>query len=172
MANEELFQLLQQLPQKEKERVAKEIVDTQIKIVSALYDKGVAYTNLIIIAGYASFFALWSFTKDYLSQRQVLWSAIIMSVSIITFVFFEVIKMVVMSKSLLARSKAMSDPSAENDPNKILANLREYDLQAQKVTIRLGKFWNCVLLLTVLTALIAIAILFYAFVSSLVATYA
>jgi hypothetical protein len=172
MANEELSRLLQQLSQKEKQQVAKEIVDTQIKIIAALYDKAVAYTNLIIIAGYASFFALWSLTKDYLSQRQALWSAIIISISIITFVFFEVIKMIVTSSSLLARTKAISDPAAENDPNKILANLREYDLQAQKDVIWFGKFWNYTLLVTVSTALVAIAILFCAFITGLLATHA
>jgi hypothetical protein len=171
MTDEELSRLLDQLSQKEKQQVAKEIVDAQIKILSALYDKAIAYTNLIIIAGYASFFAIWSFTKEYLSQQQVLWSAMIMTISIVTFIFFETIKMIVTSKALLARDRALFDPAAKNDPNKILANLREYDLSAQKDIVWFAKFWNYILIVTVSTALVAIGILLYAFVSRL-ATYA
>ncbi len=115
MTDEQLSQLLAQLSEKERQQVAKEIVDTQVKIVAALYDKSIAYTNLIIIAGYASFFGMWAFTKQYLSPKQVLWSALIMSVSIVTFVFFEVIKMTTTSRSLLARSKATFDPASTND---------------------------------------------------------
>ncbi len=152
--------------------MAKEIVDTQIKILGALYDKSISYTNLIIVAGYASFFAIWSFTKEYLSPRQVLWAALLMSVSIVTFVFFEIIKMTVTSRSLLARSKAVSDPAAANDPQRILGNLREFELQSQRDIVWFGKFWICALVVCVSTAVLAIAILFSAFISSLIQAYA
>ena len=34
-------------------------VDIQIKIIVGAYEKANAYTNLIIVAGYAGLFALW-----------------------------------------------------------------------------------------------------------------
>ena len=172
MTDEQLSQLLGQLSQKERQQVSKDIVDTQIRILSVLYDKSIAYTNLIIIAGYASFFGMWAFTRGYLSPQQALWSALIMSISIVTFVFFEVIKMTVASRHLLARSKAISDLAAMNDPNIILSNLREFDLQSQKDATWFGKLWIYTLIVTVGTAVIAIVILFFAFISSLIEMYA
>lgn len=168
MTNEDLVQLLQQLS---KQQVAKEIVDTQIKILGALYDKAISYTNLIIVAGYASFFAMWSFTKEYLSPRQALWAALLMSISIVTFVFFEIIKMTVTSRSLLARTKAVSDPAAANDPQRLLTSLREFELQSQRDVVRFGIFWVFALVACVSTAVLAIAILFSGFISSLIQTY-
>lgn len=38
-------------------------IDNVVKIMAALYDKAAAYSNLIIIAGYAAFFAVWSNVK-------------------------------------------------------------------------------------------------------------
>jgi len=37
--------------------------------LGASYEKAMAYTNLIVVAGYAGFFALWQITKDYLSRN-------------------------------------------------------------------------------------------------------
>ena len=34
-------------------------VDIQIRIIAGAYEKANAYTNLIIVAGYAGLFALW-----------------------------------------------------------------------------------------------------------------
>lgn len=168
MAGNELSELLRQASQKERERVAKEIVDTQIKILTALYDKAIAYTNVVIIGGYASFFGMWSFTKDYLSTWQAVWSALMMSVSIVIFVSFEIVKMTFTSRSLLARGRAMGDPAATQDPNEILARLRDFDLQSQRETIRFGKFWTYTLVVTVSPAVVAIAILFYGFITRLI----
>lgn len=44
-------------------------VENVVKIMAALYDKAAAYTNLIIIAGYAAFFAIWGNVKTFLTKR-------------------------------------------------------------------------------------------------------
>ena len=68
------------------------IQDYQIKLLSALFDKATAYANLIIMAGYAGFFGLWSFTKDKLTPMQVFWSALFITISASVFVIFETFK--------------------------------------------------------------------------------
>src|SRR5438034_479873 len=68
------------------------VVDTQIRIIAGSYDKANAYTNLIILAGYAGLFALWQFTKDNLGRTQVLVSGLLFLISITIFVVFEIYK--------------------------------------------------------------------------------
>ncbi len=93
----------------------KEILDSQIKLASAIYDKSMAYTNLIIMAGYAGFFGLWSVTKDDLTSKQVLWSALFMVISLSSFIFFEVAKMIFNSCFMLSRNSALKKlPAAQN----------------------------------------------------------
>lgn len=60
--------------QSEHEKKIEEIV----KIMAALYDKAAAYTNLIIIAGYAAFFAVWGNIKGQLGKREMLYAALLM----------------------------------------------------------------------------------------------
>src|SRR5229473_781460 len=67
-------------------------VEIQIRIIAGAYEKANAYTNLIILAGYAGLFALWQFTKDNLSRTQVLVSALLTLTSITIFVLFEIYK--------------------------------------------------------------------------------
>lgn len=49
--------LVRLMRQQEQERVAKTIIESHVKILSAGYDKAVTYTNVIVIGGYASFLA-------------------------------------------------------------------------------------------------------------------
>ena len=163
----EFMKHLQEEKLEEQKRVAKEIIDAHIKILSASYDKAIAYTNIIIIAGYASFFAMWSFTKEFLSPREVLWSALIMSISIVTFVFFEVYKMYFTSWALLSLANVTSDPGTTTDPNKLLAGMQEHDKQARERVVRFGRIWHRVLIVTVSSALVAIGILFCGFIRGL-----
>ncbi|EJC6960356.1 hypothetical protein MX910_004386 [Vibrio vulnificus] len=71
---------------------ANALVEAQIKILTASYDKMAAYTNLVVVAGYATFFGLWNLTKDILSPDQKLWSALLIAISASVFVIFEVTK--------------------------------------------------------------------------------
>src|SRR5688572_20847673 len=85
---------------KEDAAAGEKIIETQIKIITASYDKAAAYTNLIVVAGYAAFFGLWTLTKPYLPRELALWAALLMLLSAATFVVFEVYKMNVTSRDL------------------------------------------------------------------------
>jgi hypothetical protein len=50
-------------------------IENVVKIMAALYDKAAAYMNLIIIAGYAAFFAVWANVKAQLGKREMLYAA-------------------------------------------------------------------------------------------------
>jgi len=82
----------QSLPATEAEdmdRVA-EVIEKHMKVLSTATEKGIRDTELITVAGYACFVALRQVTKYYLSRNQVLWSALLMLISLALFVLFEV----------------------------------------------------------------------------------
>jgi hypothetical protein len=152
----------------DKHRV-EEFIEMQMKIISASYEKAMAYTNLIIVAGYAGFFALWQITKDYLSRNQVLWSALLMLISIILFVVFEIYKAYYSSRTLMDIGKILSDPENRSSLATLVSEMEKYNLDEQKRYIRFGRTWHIVFIVTVLSGVSAAFILVYALVRSLFA---
>ncbi|HMJ50395.1 MAG TPA: hypothetical protein VK440_07510 [Burkholderiales bacterium] len=147
-----------------------DIIERQIKIVSAMYDKAVAYTNVIVIAGYAGFFGLWALTKQYLTSTQARLAALFMLASICAFVFFEVYKMVVSTRELLYRAKMFNDPLVKNDPIIFSEKLREYEQNEKRHNVSFIWIWRIQIIIAVATALIAIGILGFSFVCGLIET--
>jgi uncharacterized membrane protein len=168
----QLFQSAKDFEKQKQEQIAKEIIDIQIKILSAIYDKAIAYTHVIIIAGYAGFFGIWSFTKQYLSVGYVLWSALFMSFSIATFVLFEVYKMYVTGRDLLSRNQMVNKQLRDTtDPKAMLTILQEYDKRNEDITIRFGRVWYWNIIIAVITAIVAIFIALFGFVCALLKLY-
>ncbi len=149
----------------------KEILDSQIKLASAIYDKATAYTNLIIMAGYAGFFGLWSITKDNLTPKQVLWSALLLLISGSSFVFFETVKMIVNASFMLSRNSALKRlPDAQN-VDEIINIFNEHDKTAESRHVKFARVWVIALMIIIPTALIGISILMYSFIVNLLALY-
>jgi len=73
-------------PKPEYPAVLKELRDVQ----SQFFDKASNYTRLIFGLGYGGFFVFWSGAKQYLAPRLVVLSALLMSVSLVFFIVFEV----------------------------------------------------------------------------------
>jgi hypothetical protein len=72
MTEQTLQDVIRQTEEKQQKDVAEKIIEAQIKIITASYDRAVAYTNVIVVAGYAAFFGLWTLTKPYLCKTQAL----------------------------------------------------------------------------------------------------
>jgi hypothetical protein len=168
MVTPDLTRIAEALSQQERDRISKEIIETQIKILSALYDKAVAYTSVIIFGGYASFFGLWSLTKVYLSPGLARLAALLMLLSVLTFVLFEVFKMVVTSRSLYRQSLILSDPKGLNDPSILLRRLQDFSQAERKASIPFMRVWVVNVAIAVSTGLAAAGILLYCFVSGLI----
>ncbi|WP_316975726.1 hypothetical protein [Shumkonia mesophila] len=66
------------------------IVDDQTVII---FDKSRSYINAVVTVGYASFFAIWGFTKDSIPEKVSTHVAIAMGISILLFVLFVVVDM-------------------------------------------------------------------------------
>ena len=133
-------------------------IDVMIKVASALYDKAVAYTNVIILAGYAALFTVWSTMKAKMSHAEMLVAAFCITFSLVFFVFWEVTKMIVNSKSLTGLLNVLKAPPQEFDQR--LAELQKAD---QRLNIKLLRFWIVILVFTVVPGLIAAAVLLWSF---------
>ncbi|MCU7827986.1 MAG: hypothetical protein KZQ85_02860 [Candidatus Thiodiazotropha sp. (ex Myrtea sp. 'scaly one' KF741663)] len=64
------------------------------EILSHVYQKAAGYTNLVMIGGYASAFAIWQLTKEHLSTEQSMVVGFMIITSVILFAGFEVFKMI------------------------------------------------------------------------------
>lgn len=167
MAQHPLQQAIAEAAAAQDKKAADAIVDMQIRILSAVYEKAIAYTNLIVLAGYASFFGLWQLTKDGLTKQQTMWAALCILSSAVVFVMFEVTKMYVSSRTILKLNKTIADPAVVNSAARLMAALGAVEKEERRVVIMFGYWWHFALAFTVLTGLAGVGILAYAFISAL-----
>lgn len=167
MSEPTLQDVVRQIAEKQQQETAERIIDTQIKIVSASYDKATAYTNFIILAGYAAFFGLWSITKAYLSRDQVLWAALLMSTSAGAFVFFEVYKMAFVTHTFTKKYFSITAQLNGKPLAAILSDIQKFDADSRRDALRFLPVWRVFLLLAVTTGLGGVGTLFYALVVAL-----
>lgn len=150
-------------------RLAEQVIEMHMKVLSAAYEKTTAYTNLITVAGYAGFFALWQVTKDYLSRNQVLWAALLLLTSLTVFVLFEVYKAYYSSRTLLHYGEILNKPENQGSLIKLKAEIEKYNLDEQKRAVRINRIWHIVFIVTALSGLSGAGILVYALVRALCA---
>jgi hypothetical protein len=156
-----------QLSEEEEKRQIDLIVDTQVRIITSAYDKANAYTNLIIIAGYAGFFALWQMTKDYLGRKQALLSALFILVSLIVFIVFEIYKAHFTSRVLRRYQQAVVNPENKNSLVTLVETMNSFERSEMQSALHFVTFWNFTFWVTTITGLAAGIILGAAFVHRL-----
>ena len=156
---------------KQQERAQKELydkrVETLIKIQSALFEKGQAYTRIIIGLGYAGFFAVWAGTRNYMLPIEVVSSALLMTLSLFFYIVYEVYQMIFHTAHLKALVEVAKAPLAEFE-----LRTEEYQRMVDLKNRRLMKAWFSALLLTAIPGLVAVLILMNGFVQFLLTQYA
>jgi len=145
-------------------------IETHVKILSAAYDKAVAYTNLVIVAGYAGLFALWHLTNEHLSKKQALWSALFLLISLTVFVLFEVYKAFYTGTMLRGYVDIVNDPKNQSSLAKMIAEIDTYKIKDQKRGLRFVRGWLIAFMVTTVTGVASAVILLYALVKSLLMT--
>ena len=144
-----------------------EIVEAQISVVTATFNNAAAYTNLIMLAGYAGFFGLWQLTAEYLSKNQKLWSALLILISLLLFVIFEVVKMVVITHGVRKKAEVLNSPNTAGSPERTLVALQALEKALDRSTKPFMLYWAITTGLCVATGLGGVAILSSAFICSL-----
>ncbi len=143
----------------------KSTIDKQKEFLENAYNRAMAYTNLIMIGGYAGFFALWGLTKEYLSKGQVFWSALLILISIVFFMSFEIYKMIHNGIVFQSLQKVIKDPEQFHTQIEI------HNKKTTELAVRLGRIWIPVLIVAIGTGLGAYGVLGYAFVCELFNLY-
>lgn len=162
-----LAELLEAAAKQEQERLANQIAEAHQKLITISYDKAATYTTVIIFGGYAGFFAIWQITKDYLTKQQTLWSALLILVSLLLFVLFEVLKMVLVTKAFLSKAKILQKPEVRTNPQRLLQALNELETVQQTILKGFIAIWAITVSICVGSAIGGAGILAYAFIRGL-----
>src|SRR5208283_2171268 len=64
---------------------------------NTFFDKASTYTKIIVGLGYGAFFTAWSGTKAHLAPRPLLWSALLVTTSLVFFIAFEICETLIIS---------------------------------------------------------------------------
>jgi hypothetical protein len=139
--------------------------DCIIEIQSKLFDKAVAYSNLIMLGGYAGAFAIWSYTKPQLPERANIIVAFLLGISLAVFIFFEVFKMATNARHFL---RVTNDLKTATTPKDFLDKWKFIEVDEAKASLIATRVWALNLIICVGTALGATVILFYNFFAFLV----
>ena len=162
-----LQEVIQHIAQQQQAKVAADIAEAQHKIITISYDKAASYTTVIIFGGYAGCFAIWQMTKDLLTKQQAYWAALLLLISLLSFVLFEVTKMVLVTRMVMKKAKVLQLPEVQSDPARLLKELRGLD-QAQHAATRpfmIG--WAASVAVAVTCALGGAGVLAYAFLAGI-----
>jgi hypothetical protein len=120
------------------------------KLLSESYSQAKSYTNLIIVAGYASYFTAINYCKEHITTTLFLWSIMLMGISITLFVSHEVYGMISNTINLRKLQDALSDKV------NYIKNLEAYSKTAQEEKIRIGRIWSYHLYPTVIFAILSL----------------
>lgn len=135
--------------------VIKEVKDLQ----RVFYDRASNYTKIIMGIGYGGLLTIWSGTKERLSDPLVLWSALLLLVSLLAYVIFEVIQTGILS--------FLSIKFAQLDGNNLFDSIQQYGREEKKWMKPVMRAWFFVFPFCVLTGLAAAGILTYGFIRTL-----
>lgn len=144
-------------------RINNKLRDNQ-KIIGEIqgrsFKDAATYVNVIVIAGYAAIFTIWSNVKAIVSPMEIASVAALLLFSIVVFVAFELTKMIILSLSMRRNvAAAMRDPMIEDYLSKLI-EAEQTGMQRMGIFM---KAWPLVLALTILPALTAAVVLFWKF---------
>lgn len=139
-------------------------IEMRTQIISAAYDRAATYTNLIIFAGYAGTFTLWSFTNDYLPEQAAITIALMVGISLFIFCGWEVYKMIYTSSSLRRQTNIMLQGLS---PDKFSQAMLNAKVQTSKEAVKLYRYWIFILIFTIPLGFGGALLMFYNFAANL-----
>jgi hypothetical protein len=141
------------------------LVAAHKEILAFSYNSAAAYTNVILGAGYVGYFATWSFVHDRLTPLTELWTALLVLVSLLSFICFEVYKSFYISQSLEALHVVVSDPAH------IVQRTAEYEKKMESLSIQMFTTWRWAFWITLTTGIAGASVLISAVVHGLFLHY-
>jgi hypothetical protein len=111
------------------------------------------YTNVVMAVGFAAMFTLWAQTKGTLTPASTLWAGILLALSVLLFIVWEISQMVVRSMLNIRIARAVGDI------DRFYEHMRSVGDLQQAITRRYYVPWVAVLAVTIALALGAFVIM-------------
>jgi hypothetical protein len=143
----------------------REMLEAQKELLAYTFSQAQSYTNLIIVAGYAGFFAIWTQMAGEMAPATRFWSGLLISISVAGFIGWEVYGMILRSKSMFGVARAV------NDPQRYEELIAQHRAEQKEVAIQVGRIWLIALPFIAGTAFLALLIILSFFIHSLWVTY-
>lgn len=138
----------------------KEVYDVAVRQTATAAEKAIAYTNLLSVAGYASFFALLSAAGDDIPDGNRRAAILSMALSILLFVGFEIAKMITLGRDVQRRAAAAA-PNTSQTFTTMLDNLAKAEQRERIAWLRLNKFWLPLVIAEITLSMVAVVALLY-----------
>lgn len=145
--------------------INRDLLNAQKELIAHAFGQAQAYTNVVLLAGYAGFFGIWSFLKPELSKSQLFWSALLVSLSLAAFILWEVYQSFYRSRSILSLARTVEDPARFSEL------VEQYRLDEFDRVITLRRVWVVAFSFCVVTGFGGVCVLLWAFVQTLWSLY-
>lgn len=126
------------------------------------------YTQLVITAGYAAYFGLWSITKDLMNPWPSAVSFLLLTISALSFIILEVVKIGLIGFGINIRNKALLMARVEDDLDIRLDHLSYADKYKNRFDLWVSRIWVVTYPISLLFGLAAILVLIITLVTNVV----
>ncbi|MGO9772090.1 MAG: hypothetical protein ACLPSW_21590, partial [Roseiarcus sp.] len=140
----------------------KERMDNIVKAQLQLFERGQAFSNAMILAGYAGIFGLWSLTRGTLTANTIETVAILIGVSLIIYVSWEIYGMILRANSGFRFQKLIG-----KQPEEFFKLAAEYDIDQRAIGARAAVHWRFAVIPSIILAYAGALILIYNFTANL-----
>lgn len=139
----------------------KEFIAKQEQIINSIFEQSRSYVNIIMMGGYAGLFAVWNFTKDDLVHWQSMTVGLLITLSILSFVLFEIYGGWLRTTQVFGLTEQLEKAKQmEKFPD-------DYGKQEQERAKIMKKVWPFFFFVTLTSGILAGIILLYSFVTSI-----
>lgn len=165
MSPDELPRIVTELQAQAQVQAEEKQLKALVEINTKAFDRSAAYNNIILVAGYAGGFTIWSFTRAQLSDKANVAIALGLLVSLATFITFEVIKMLATGRLVIGRATVLK--TSQNPAEKLQA-IKDIEEAQATTLIRFMRYWAVTMVASIVGAGVALVLLAYNFVAVLV----
>lgn len=147
-----LEELVQEVEQMKQDQIVEKQINAFIQLNEKLLSNATAYTNLIMVAGYAGFFAFWSTLSGKIPTWLFNACGLAITLSLTLFITWEIVKMFWSAKHMRATQAILAKrPQADV--------ITEFERAFQEFNARTQKVWLVFLVPTVLSGMTAATLL-------------
>lgn len=112
-------------------------MEKAIELNARVYEKSASYSNVMMLAGYAGIFAIWTFVKTDLSPRATEVVALLLGMSLIIYVTFELYAMFMRAQPL---SEVAKQTSAK--PTDFFAAMQNIEMRQNRRALHAAIVWR------------------------------